>query len=93
MTKMLVRITNVHHGFFKDTVTIKALSDCDVIYDSALGYRKFYLNKGCKAVVKLKKYIYQNGDIMSFSSLIQHVSPFKFNWHWCDRRGNYIRAI
>lgn len=93
MTKMLVRVTNVHHGFFKDTITIMALANCSIILDSMLGYRKFYLNKDYRIALKVKKHLYETGDIISFDSLIDQVSPFKFDWHWCDRRGNYVRPI
>lgn len=77
-----VKILQIEKGFFKNKVLIQALDDCEIVVDSFLGEKVFYLKKDYRIFIKVSKdFLLQENDIIDFKRLFWK-NPRAFDWDW-----------
>jgi hypothetical protein len=70
---------------FKDEVKILALGDCEAVFDSFLGKRKFYLKNGYKRIIKMRSKdakLLDEGEIVNFEDICNGETAWQFSWDW-----------
>lgn len=82
-----IECIKIRHGLFFDKVRLHAHDNDHVIYDSLMGERKFYMNKGTYITTKVpKRYMTAVGEKHSLKYWITtgifEGNAFDFNWKW-----------
>lgn len=80
----MIKILKIESGFFKNKVLIEAQNDCEKVFGSFFGERKFYINKGKRQWIKISKKdcVYAKGEIVDFSSICSTNTAWQFSWNW-----------
>lgn len=77
MAKAL-KVTRVRKHLFGKKITVKALRDTSVVFDSFLGEREFYLDEGDRLTLIVRGYDWREKDKLSLSTLVSVA------WEWAD---------
>lgn len=77
-----VKILSVSRGFFRDSITVLALDDCSIVFDSLMGARKFYLKEGRRQRVSVGKQLYAEGETVQFDEVCTCTNAFSYSWCW-----------
>ena len=77
MSKAL-KVKRVSKRVYGAKITVKARYDVEVVMDSFLGERTFYLDEGDYLTIRVKGYDWREGDKISLTGLIHYA------WEWAD---------
>jgi hypothetical protein len=79
----ILKITR--NAIFKDEVKIQAIGNCAVVFDSFCGERIFYLEKGCKQIIKMRSKdtkLLDEGEVVDFEDICNGETAWQFSWDW-----------
>ncbi len=76
-------IKQINSGmFFFDRIIFEAEKDESTIFGHFFGTKKFWISKGNRVSLRLRKSNYCIGDIIKLSNLINSNNQSKFDWKW-----------
>lgn len=79
----MILIKEIQKGIFKNKILIESLKNNEQVYDSFFGERVFFMNRYERKWIRVpKSFPYQEKELITFSTLLRYVDPWKFNWQW-----------
>jgi hypothetical protein len=82
---MAIKAIKVRRGLFKDKVQFQATENTTATFDTFIGKKQFFMDKGDLITLKVvKDDMWEVGDkAKSLYALITSWNQDKFSWRWC----------
>jgi len=78
-----LKVLNRTGGVVGAVITVEALEDSTVVYDSFLGEREFFLWKGHRLTLRVRRHSTFEGDTLSMNRLVGIAIDWaKIPWRW-----------